>query len=92
MELYYERYGDTTKAKTVTLGAHYVTKYENAWYRVRAIEDENLKVLCFFIDDGDELLVLKNDLYQLKREFAMEQAQVCKLLIITVIILIYSYF
>lgn len=83
MELYYERYGDNIKANTVTLGAHYVTKYENAWYRVRAIDVENLKVLCFFIDDGDELLILKTDLYQLKREFATEQAQVCKLLVST---------
>lgn len=80
MEYYYLQNGDTIKAKTVASGAHYVTKYENAWYRVRAIRVEELEVLCFFIDDGDELLVSKNDLYQLKREFAAEQAQACKIL------------
>lgn len=76
MGLYYERYGNTLKTDAVAMGAHYVTKYETAWYRVRAIQEENNMVLCFFIDDGDELSLLQGDLYQLKREFASVQAQV----------------
>lgn len=76
MELNYGIYGSSIKAENITMGSHYVTKYESIWYRVRAIEEENSEVLCFFIDDGDELSVLKEDLYQLKREFASTQAQV----------------
>lgn len=76
MELYYERYGKNIKAETVTMGAYYVTNYDNAWYRVRTLEADNSEVQCFFIDYGDELCVPKSDLYLLKREFATAQAQV----------------
>lgn len=76
MELHYERYGNKIKAETVRVGAYYVTKYDNSWFRVRAIKDEDTEVLCFFIDDGDELSVSKSNLYKLKREYAVAQAQV----------------
>lgn len=42
--------------------------------RVLKVNEEDVN--CFFIDYGDEMAVLKTDIFVLKREYATSQAQV----------------
>lgn len=76
MEQYYDLKYNDLKVEKVTEGAYYATKYDDWWCRVKIIKQEGENVLCFFIDYGDEILVPLNTIYQLKREYALFQAQV----------------
>lgn len=76
MEDYYSVNANELKAETITEAGYYVTNYDNMWVRVRAVAISEKEVHCFFIDYGDEMAIPKDNIYQLKREFALSQAQV----------------
>ncbi|KAL3271551.1 hypothetical protein HHI36_022028 [Cryptolaemus montrouzieri] len=81
MEPYYNEEGQNHKVENIQLGSFYVASYDSNWYRVRALEIQDNSVNCFLIDFGDEYLIDKNNLYDIRREFATSQAQafVCRL-------------
>ncbi|GJQ79843.1 hypothetical protein Trydic_g23305 [Trypoxylus dichotomus] len=62
-------------------GSYCAAYFEQNWYRVKVFEVNDNDVNCFFIDFGDEQLIRKSDIYQLRREFAKEKAQafICRL-------------
>lgn len=70
------------KSKNINVGGYYVTLIDDDFVRTRILEvnDEKNEINCFLIDFGDELIVPKEKIYEIKREFAKDQAQViCKL-------------
>lgn len=71
----------TLNATEISVGGYYVVKTENLWHRVRILEVTSSEVICFCIDYGDEYVLPKDSVYQMRREFAIEQAQafVCRL-------------
>ncbi|KAK9876258.1 hypothetical protein WA026_012557 [Henosepilachna vigintioctopunctata] len=81
MESFYNEEGDDYKADSIQIGHYYVAYCDSNWYRVRALEIEELGVNCFLIDFGDEYLIDISYLYRMRREFATCQAQafVCRL-------------
>ncbi|XP_045466417.1 tudor domain-containing protein 7 isoform X2 [Harmonia axyridis] len=81
MENYYSEEGEKLRAKDVQIGSFYVALYECNWYRVRALEVKEDCVNCFLIDYGDEYLIQKDMICDIKREFAISPAQafVCRL-------------
>lgn len=82
MENYYSEEGEKLRAKDVQIGSFYVALYECNWYRVRALEVKEDCVNCFLIDYGDEYLIQKDMICNIKREFAISPAQVsgfCKI-------------
>ncbi|XP_018566265.1 tudor domain-containing protein 7 isoform X2 [Anoplophora glabripennis] len=81
MEAYYNQHAEVLKAQVITEAGYYVTNYENMWVRVRAVGISEKEVHCFFIDFGDEMSIPTDNIYQLKRPFALSQAQafVCRL-------------
>lgn len=81
MDIFYNLHSEELKAQTITKDGYYVTSYETMWVRVRAVAVSETDVHCFFIDYGDEMAVPIDNMYQLKREFALSQAQafVCRL-------------
>uniref|UniRef100_A0A6P7FEB4 Tudor domain-containing protein 7-like isoform X2 n=1 Tax=Diabrotica virgifera virgifera TaxID=50390 RepID=A0A6P7FEB4_DIAVI len=81
MEEYYENNLENLHAVNINPKGYYVANFNNNWFRVRAIEVNETNVKCFYIDFGDEVTLLKEQLYQLKREFAFCEAQafVCRL-------------
>ncbi|CAH0548702.1 unnamed protein product [Brassicogethes aeneus] len=81
MEKFYNAHAQSHKVTEVDAGRYYVANFDGGWYRVRAVNVDSSDVTCFFIDYGDETLLQKDNLYQLKREFATCQAQafVCRL-------------
>lgn len=81
LEQIYNIHGDNHKAENVKQGGYFTVKTDDSWLRVRVLDVNEKEVNCFCIDTGDELTVMKDQVYQLKREFAVEQAQVfvCRL-------------
>ncbi|KAJ8954659.1 hypothetical protein NQ314_007059 [Rhamnusium bicolor] len=81
METFYNLNESTLKIETITEAGYYIAKYDNTWYRIRAVAVYDTEVHCFFIDYGDEMAIPKSNIYHLKREFALSQAQafVCHL-------------
>ncbi|XP_057667390.1 tudor domain-containing protein 7 isoform X1 [Diorhabda carinulata] len=81
LEEYYNNNKESLRAPVVNRNGYYVASYEYGWYRVRAVEVDEKTVLCFYIDFGDEIVLPIDKIYQLKREFAVCQAQafVCRL-------------
>ncbi|KAJ8916640.1 hypothetical protein NQ315_000285 [Exocentrus adspersus] len=82
MEAYYDlQEAQNLRVSTITEAGYYVAQYDHQWYRVRAVAASEEAVHCFFIDHGDEMVIPKSNIYQLKREFAQSQAQafVCRL-------------
>ncbi|KAG5886984.1 hypothetical protein JTB14_024203 [Gonioctena quinquepunctata] len=81
MEEFYPAHRDGLKAVSVTAAAYYVTEIEKSWYRIRAISVSDTEVYCFLIDYGDEMVIPRDQVYMLQREFALSQAQafVCRM-------------
>nr|CAI5823977.1 unnamed protein product [Callosobruchus analis] len=81
MELYYASNHTTLKPDNITKNCYYAAEYDASWHRVRVLEINDTEVTCFLIDFGEEIAIPKKDIYQLKREFAISQAQafVCRL-------------
>ncbi|XP_044764017.1 tudor domain-containing protein 7A isoform X2 [Coccinella septempunctata] len=81
MENYYNEESSKLQAKDIQVGSYYVANYDSNWYRVRALEVQEQCVNCFLIDFGDEYLIQKSMVCNIKREFAMSPAQafVCRL-------------
>lgn len=81
LELIYNTQNKQLQAETIKEGGYFIVKHEDSWLRVRVFDVTDKEVNCFCIDTGDELTVTKDQVYQLKREFAVEQAQVfvCRL-------------
>lgn len=81
LELIYNAQGKSLKAENVKEGGYFIVKSDDSWLRVRVLDVKDKEVNCFCIDTGDELTVIRDQVYQLKREFAVEQAQVfvCRL-------------
>lgn len=81
LEEYYNKNKESLRAPIVNCNGYYVAYYEYGWYRIRAVEVKENTVLCFYIDFGDEIVLPIDQIYQLKREFAVCQAQafVCRL-------------
>lgn len=76
MQSYYAKFGKTLHVTSVNVGRYYVALHDGEWYRIRAVDIGDDGVSCFFIDYGDESILTTDCLYQLKREFAICQAQV----------------
>lgn len=81
MEAFYSTHAASLKPEKISVGGYYIVKSDNLWLRVRILEVTPTEVNCFCIDYGDEYLIPKDNVYQMKREFAIEQAQafVCRL-------------
>ncbi|XP_072387591.1 tudor domain-containing protein 7-like isoform X1 [Diabrotica undecimpunctata] len=81
MEEYYENNLENLHAVNINPKGYYVANFNNNWFRVRAIDVNETSVKCFYIDFGDEVTLPKEQIYQLKREFAFCEAQafVCRL-------------
>lgn len=81
LELIYNTQGRNLQVETIKEGGYFIVRSEDTWLRVRVLDVTDKEVNCFCIDIGDELTVTKDQVYQLKREFAVEQAQVfvCRL-------------
>ncbi|XP_074027084.1 tudor domain-containing protein 7 tapas isoform X2 [Leptinotarsa decemlineata] len=81
MEKFYTNHKDNHRVDEVTPERYYVTQIENFWYRIRAITNVEGEVSCFLIDYGDEMIVPIDKVYELRKEFALSQAQafVCRL-------------
>nr|CAH7723418.1 unnamed protein product [Callosobruchus chinensis] len=81
MDLYYAGNHANLKPDNITKDCYYAAQYDASWYRVRVVETNDAEVSCFLIDFGEEIAIPKKDIYQLKREFALSQAQafVCRL-------------
>ncbi|XP_060532697.1 tudor domain-containing protein 7A-like isoform X2 [Cylas formicarius] len=81
MELYYSSREDNLKAFNIVASGYYVAKVDGCYFRVRAVSVTDNEVNCFCIDYGDEVMVHKTDIFELKREYATTQAQafVCRL-------------
>lgn len=77
----YNKNHETLKADDVKEGGYFVVKGDYSWLRVRVLEVKQGEVECFCIDTGDECTTPVEQVYRLKREFAVEQAQVfvCRL-------------
>lgn len=82
MDEYYSRHREREKAATIEVGGYYVAINDGVWCRVRVFEIRKDDVSCFCIDYGDEWIVSRQALYQLKRNFASLEAQafVCRLI------------
>jgi hypothetical protein len=82
MELFYQEHKSELVPKSINFGSCYVILHEGSWIRVRAssIHQDGF-VDCFLIDYGEEVHVPTGNVYVLRREFALEQAQafVCRL-------------
>lgn len=82
LENHYTQHGPSLKVTTdLTIGGYYVVQYETSWMRVRVLEFTKDEISCFCIDYGDEYTTSRDNIYQLKREYAIQQAQafVCRL-------------
>lgn len=81
IEIVYNMDGMKYKAENIKQGGYFIVHSDDLWLRVRVLDVNDKEVNCFCIDTGDELTVAKDQVYQLKREFAREQAQVfvCRL-------------
>lgn len=81
LETFYNKHAESLKATKLQFGGYYVVKSDSLWFRVRILEITDTEVNCFCIDYGDEYSTSKDNVYQMKREFAIEQAQafVCRL-------------
>lgn len=81
LEDYYSKHKDSLRAIIINQNGYYIAEYDDGWYRVRAIDVTDTHVSCFYIDFGDEIVLPKDKIYQLKREYAICQAQafVCRL-------------
>lgn len=81
MEIMYNSQGADYKTENIKQGGYFIVKIDDVWLRVRILDVKDTEVNCFCIDTGDELTVSKDNVYQLKRDFAIEQAQVfvCRL-------------
>lgn len=81
MDTFYATRAASLQAKEISVGGYYVVKSDNLWFRVRILELTPSEVNCFCIDYGDEYQIPKDCVYEMKREFAIEQAQafVCRL-------------
>lgn len=82
LELIYDTHSANYKAEIVKEGGYFIAKSDDdTWLRVRVLDVTDYEVNCFCIDTGDEITVTQDQVYQLKREFAVEQAQVfvCRL-------------
>lgn len=64
------------KPEVLNEGSYCAAYFDQNWYRVKVFEVNENDVNCFFIDYGDVQLIRKSDIYQLRREFAKEKAQV----------------
>jgi hypothetical protein len=82
MELFYQEHKSELVPKSINFGSCYVILHEGSWIRVRtsSIHQDGF-VDCFLIDYGEEVHVPTGNVYVLRREFALEQAQafVCRL-------------
>lgn len=78
MNKFYKLNSNTLRATTINVVNCYAICHEGDWYRVRVLSKPTIDnmVHCFLFDFGQEINVALNDLHQLKREFAVEQAQV----------------
>ncbi|CAG9857481.1 unnamed protein product [Phyllotreta striolata] len=87
MEAFYAKHKASLRAQVVNRDGYYVVERDDgSWARVRALEviddgERGRTVSCFYIDSGEEEAHEAERLYQLKRQFAICQAQafVCRL-------------
>lgn len=65
-------------ASNINVGGFYVALIDDDFIRIRISEmnDDKDEINCFLIDFGDELLIPREKIYDIKREFAREHAQV----------------
>lgn len=68
---------ESSNPRSINVGGFYVALVEEEVYvRTRILETYDKDVSCFLIDFGDELIVSKDKIYEMRREFAKDQAQV----------------
>lgn len=76
LEIFYSGRENNLRPDVILPGGYYVAKSDINYYRVRALEVTEKEVNCFLIDIGDETFIPKEDVFELRREFAVAQAQV----------------
>lgn len=58
------------------IGAFYSVNVADSWHRVQILEIKDLKVLCFYIDTGEEDWHAKTDIYVLDNKYRYVPPQV----------------